>query len=97
MLQNTISKKTKTPSFSIPIRLNWNEKYVLEELSKENQMPLSTYIKTVLKPIMQPKLKKLNKSQALIDFIKSKNLKTSEIEESDTIGADLRKNFKLTN
>lgn len=93
MLQ-TVTKTKK--SFAVPIRLSFEEKYVLEEFSKKANLPLSTYIKSKLRPVIQTRLSQLSKTQILLDKIKSANISDKEIDLATEKGQEFRKNFKLT-
>ncbi|MEI6729183.1 MAG: hypothetical protein WCK98_06090 [bacterium] len=92
-----LTKTTAKKSFAVPIRLSMEEKYVLEEFSKEANMPLSTYIKSKLKPLMKTRLAKLNKTQILLNQLKQTKIDHSDLEKAMEYGAELRKSLKIRN
>jgi len=92
--KNVSSTVSKT-RFSVPISLNWGEKYVLDQLSKESSLPLSTYIKSKLQPLIQPRLKKLSKTKILLEKIKATKVDFKDIDLASKDGQEFRKKFKL--
>ena len=95
MPTKTVSAKVSKTRFSVPISLNWGEKYVLDELSRESKLPLSTYIKSKLQPLIKPRLEKLSKTQILLGKIKTAKIDTKDIDLASKHGQEFRKKFKL--
>jgi len=95
-VKTLIPKSTKKIRFLVPISLNWGEKYVLDKLSSEDNLPLSTYIKTKLQPLMKPQLDKLSKTIILLEKIKKAKISDKNVNLSVKSGEQFRKKFKLT-
>jgi hypothetical protein len=87
--------QSKNKSVSIPIRFTQEEKFALELLAGEDNLPLSTYIKKKLSKNINLKLKSINKSSILINKLKDKNIKSTDIQKANKEGSKFRKGLKL--
>ncbi len=92
-----VTKNQLKTKYAIPISFNLAEKYALEQLSLEQNVPLSTFIKIQLKEIMEPKIKQFSKTKMLMSKIQSKNLTSSKLDLAFKEGKKFRKALKLTN
>lgn len=80
---------------SIPIRFSWQTKHALEQLAKEYNLPLSTFIRQEMQKIAQSKTHNLNKSSVLIAKLKSQRVSLDNLEKAESMGKDFRKDFKV--
>lgn len=83
-------------SVSIPIRFSPVEKFVLEELARANDMPLSTFIKSYIQANIIAKVKKSNKSDVLISKLTRLNVSKSDVDKSADYGDQFRQDFLLS-
>jgi hypothetical protein len=80
----------------IPIRFTQEEKYALQQLASEANLPMSVYVKTKVQPFIKPKLVHINKTTILIQKLKSLKVDPKVLDEAIAHGKDMRKNFNLT-
>jgi hypothetical protein len=79
----------------IPIRFTEEEKYALQQLATEANLPISVYVKTKVQPFIKPKLVHINKTTILIQKLKSLKVDPKVLDEAVAYGRDMRKNFNL--
>jgi hypothetical protein len=82
-------------TYPIPVRFTTEEEYVLRLGAKKFNLPLSTYIKNIVKKEIESEVAKVNKTQILLAKIKKTNLNKESMEESFNSGAKMRKDFNL--
>lgn len=80
----------------IPIRFTYEEKYIIQSLAKEMNIPLSTFIKQEFLKLIQPKLLKMNKATIMFDRLENIKVSKNDIQKASIESKKFRKNLKIT-
>ena len=79
----------------IPIRFTLQEKYSIQLLANEMNMPLSTYIKQEFLKLIKPKIAKVNKSTIMFDRLEKIQLPQSDVDKALVASKKFRNDFKV--